>query len=300
MHWNRTLAVALVTGVGSLVTMASAYASVAKHAHSQSIGAPNRGRLEHGVHLKTSSALRILPAVAPYDAEWATEELAEMVEQAAHDVRLHFADAILTVGQASKRAGGEIDRHHSHESGRDIDIAFYLQDAKQKPLLAGGYITIRNDGWSLDHHAHFDDARNFALLTSLVNSSHATITHIFVVHYLRARILSYAAKMNASPALIDRLASLMVQPAHVLPHDDHFHVRISCPRSSTSCMEWPYVVEKHPQKKEQPHHGRPTLQRARSSGRLVDDTNPLSHRRPAEGSLPQLPSIPDLHDSEGI
>jgi penicillin-insensitive murein endopeptidase len=46
-----------------------------------------------------------------------------------------------------------------------------------------------------------------------------------------------------SPALYNRAAVVMMQPSNALPHDNHFHVRISCPADMRkSCVEYPVGV----------------------------------------------------------
>jgi len=77
-----------------------------------------------------------------------------------------------------------------------------------------------------------------------------------------------------------RVAEVLMQPHHALPHDDHFHVRVACPPGSGECIEWPINTSKKPSNalaKAKPPHGYekgpklPTkkLVRARSSGHVT-------------------------------
>jgi penicillin-insensitive murein endopeptidase len=52
-------------------------------------------------------------------------------------------------------------------------------------------------------------------------------------------LLGYAAHIGVAPSLQTRAALTMVQPHGSLPHDDHFHVRISCPPDMKGCIENP-------------------------------------------------------------
>src|SRR5262249_43177712 len=55
--------------------------------------------------------------------------------------------------------------------------------------------------------------------------------------WIRHELLSYA-RPRVSHALYVRAQSVMMQPHNSLPHDDHIHVRISCPHDSQSvCIE---------------------------------------------------------------
>ena len=85
----------------------------------------------------------------------------------------------------------------------------------------------------------FDDARNWALVSSIVGDGHARVTHIFVATPIRERLLAYATKIGASPAIRSRASEVLAQPRGSLPHDDHFHLRIACPPGMDKCVELP-------------------------------------------------------------
>jgi penicillin-insensitive murein DD-endopeptidase len=241
--------------LGSLIVAIAAFTVAVAHAApvgstkpaarkmSKSVGAPNRGTLADGVHLETGPHLRVVGAYVPGDARWGVRELVEAIDRAAREVRKRFPDAILGVGHLSRKDGGEIDRHHSHESGRDADLAFYLVDVAGRPMTRDRFMTILPNGIAAaDSHLRFDEARNWALLTALLNDPKARVTHVFVVSYLRTRLLAYAARIGAPAALRARAAEVMMQPHHALPHDDHFHIRVACPSGSTDCVEWPITM----------------------------------------------------------
>jgi penicillin-insensitive murein endopeptidase len=75
------------------------------------------------------------------------------------------------------------------------------------------------------------------------------VTHLFVATPIRERLLAYAAKIGASPAVRSRVSEVLAQPHGALPHDDHFHVRIACPAGNDKCVEQP-TARNH-------HHGAP-------------------------------------------
>ena len=235
------LTVALLSLAAFVALLAAAEAKVpagsAKRVASQSVGAPNAGTLENGAHLLESPFVRYVGGYAG-DSHYGVRELVEGIEHAAHEVKRRYPDAVLGIGQLSRRDGGEIDRHHSHESGRDGDLAFYLVDAFGKAVQRDRFYLIGPDGRApSDPKLHFDDGRNWALISALVNDPRMRVTHIFVVNYLRTRLLAYGARVAASPALRQRIAEVLMQPRHALPHDDHFHVRVACPWSSGKCIE---------------------------------------------------------------
>jgi penicillin-insensitive murein DD-endopeptidase len=206
----------------------------------RSVGSPTEGRLVGGSHLDETTYLRVVPSYAYGDVRWGTGPLVGAVDRAARQVRRQFPDAVLSAGQLSRQGGGEVERHASHESGRDADLGFYVRSQTGKPLLADHFVQFKGDGTATTWPgAFFDDARNWALVSSLVTDGVAHVSHIFVATPLRARLLSYAERIGAPMHVRVRASEVMAQPHGALPHDDHFHVRIGCPPNMPGCVEDP-------------------------------------------------------------
>ena len=232
---------------------ASAHATAPRHAtHAESaaqimpmgrsVGSPTAGHLVGGAHLESAPYLRVMPADQAGDVRWGLGSLVGMVHRAAQKVRHAFPGAVLNVGHLSKRDGGNIEQHASHESGRDVDLPFYVEDSRGKQLFAEHMVPFRGDGTSAAWPgAKFDDAKNWALVAAVLEDSAARVTHIFVSSPLRQRLLAYAARVGVPEGLRTRAAFAMVQPHGTLPHDDHFHVRIACPSGMTACIENPAI-----------------------------------------------------------
>jgi penicillin-insensitive murein endopeptidase len=279
---------------------------------SRSIGSPTDGKLLNGVHLADSPYLRIYPVYAGSDVRWGTDTLVGLVDRAAKSVRKQFPDAVLSVGQLSKNGGGEVDRHASHESGRDADVGFYVKSAAGKPLLADHMVAFLGDGTAPSWPgAHFDDARNWALVSAIVSDPHARVTHLFVATPIRERLLAYAARIGASPAIRTKAAEVLAQPRGSLPHDDHFHVRIACPANQDGkCIEQPLAHHgrggpvmasashghpAHPSHAEASGHAAPSAP-ARTAGRAAPSETRES-RETRDESARSEPSIPSLSPS---
>ena len=246
-------------------------AHVEREPAGRSVGTPTEGHLVDGVKLDEGPALRITPVYAAGDARYGTRYLVHLVDRASKRVKHQFPDAVLSVGHLSHRTGGEIDRHASHESGRDADLGFYVKSTAGKPLYAPTFVAFNGDGkakaWP---GAHFDDAKNWALVEALLTDAEARVSHIFVALPLRERLLAYAQRMNVREALRARAAEVMTQPKGALPHDDHFHVRISCPPHSEGCVENPALHKVA--------HGKPG-----KSGASAATGKKTAHSAPAHG-----------------
>ena len=224
---------------GSTARVAPA-AGPQRAAPAKSIGSPTEGKLVGGAHLAASPYLRIYPVYASSDVRWGLDALVGLIDRAAKNVNKQFPDAVASVGHLSKNGGGELDRHASHESGRDADVGFYVKNTAGKPILADHMVAFVGDGTAPSWPgAHFDDARNWSFVSSLVADGRARVTHIFVATPIRERLLAYATKIGASPASRSKAAEVLAQPHGALPHDDHFHVRIACPPGMDKCIEQP-------------------------------------------------------------
>jgi len=240
----RFVSLAALGSVVGWATLSSAAAPVqrptkATASASFSIGSPNQGRLDGGKRLGAAPYLRVVPYYAESTARWGLPSLVGLIDRAARRVARRFPDAVLGVGDLSRREGGELDRHHSHESGRDADLGFYLRGPGDKPLLPARFITFSPRGEASDlPGAVFDDARNWALVEALVDDREARVSHIFVARHIRARLLRYAEFHGVPSELRQHAAELMIQPSQAA-HDDHFHVRIGCPPDQgRKCVEF--------------------------------------------------------------
>jgi penicillin-insensitive murein endopeptidase len=222
-----------------------------------SLGSPTEGHLIGGAHLVPTEYLRIEPADTAGDVRWGLEPLVGMLDRAGRAVRRQHPGTVLSVGHLSREGGGDIEQHRSHESGRDADVAFYVRGAAGRQLLSPHFVAFRADGTAPTWPgAYFDDARNWTLVSSLVGDPEAHVTHLFVASPLRARLLAYAEHAGAPQAIRMRAAELMQQPHGVLPHDDHFHVRIGCPAHMSGCVENPTLRVARHERYLEPHGAR--------------------------------------------
>lgn len=205
-----------------------------------SVGHPNEGRLLGGARLDDSlpflRAVSICPGV---DAQWGLPILVRMIERAARAVAKRYPGSVLNVGDISRKQGGEIGGHHSHESGRDADIGFYVADAKGNPMDTRSFFKFEASlATKQMPGARFDVARNWLLIQHMLTDPAARVSHIFIAEPLRQSLLAHARSQGVSRALLNRAAVVMMQPSGSLPHDDHIHVRISCPQSMAGeCIE---------------------------------------------------------------
>lgn len=195
----------------------------------ESVGAPHCGAL--------SSPAVFTPTALCVDyrkrgRHFGTHELVALLSGTAERLSHAHPDAVLHVGDLSAPHGGWISEHASHRTGRDVDLAFFLTDMAGQPVAASAATRIDRFGLGLrgTRVVRFDTARNWAVVRSLLQGDEADIQWIFVSASVKARLLSFAVRKGESWELIDRAERVLHQPTGAAPHDDHFHVRIFCPR----------------------------------------------------------------------
>lgn len=234
-----------LAGILSLAPKASAQQSRVVDTHTgqrapaaapaRSIGSPNEGHLSDGLELFPSASLRILPG---HTARWGLPQLVGMLHRSADQIAQRFPASVLRVGDLSRRAGGDVLRHHSHESGRDVDVLFYVMGHDGKPRDPDAFTPFDENGRAAGGLL-FDDARNWALIDLWLRDPEARVSAIFVAPHLRQRLLTFARANHAPGSMIVRAAEVLRQPPDALAHDDHFHVRLSCPKNQRgTCVEY--------------------------------------------------------------
>lgn len=171
----------------------------------------------------------ILPAHLGRPTHYGTDELVELLLTTAEQVATAFPASRLAVGNLSVFDGGHISWSRSHNSGRDVDIGFFLRDKEGADLPLETLVHIRRSAAVAEiPGATFDTERNWATVKALLTSETAKVQWIFVYAPLERMLLAHATKLGEPQALIDKAATIMHQPGDSAPHDDHFHVRIFC------------------------------------------------------------------------
>lgn len=192
-----------------------------------SIGSPTDGKLEGAVLLENSKEIRLRHANG---AHYGLPGLVGLLERSAKRLAARFPGLTLHVGDLSRREGGELPGHKSHESGRDADVAFLFVGPDGESVAPAEFLTVVDNGVALENRNYrFDDARNWALVEAWVSDPGSRVEHIFVADPIRRRLLAYARSKGTYLPVLHRAAMAMKQPSAGQVHDDHFHVRISCP-----------------------------------------------------------------------
>jgi penicillin-insensitive murein endopeptidase len=196
---------------------------------SLSVGYPNQGWQLRPKRLRDTPYLRVREGSR--DAAFGHPALVLMLRRSAAQIGQRHAGSLLVVGDVSVESGGPLSGHVSHQSGRDADVGFYVRTRKGTPVVPERFTAFDANGIAKNGSGlRFDDARNWLLVEAWVKDPRAGLAHVFVSRELRQRLLAHAREQGRPHEVIEQAAQLLKQPPGVSPHDDHFHVRIACPK----------------------------------------------------------------------
>lgn len=176
-----------------------------------SVGKPTRGFLLNGKQLPSSPFWQIQVP----DRAWGTPELVACLERSVSAVHEQFpGSAPLPIGDLSRRDGGYLRGHVSHQSGLDADLGFYYHG---------------ETAWYLEAtEKNLDRDRTWALLRALVTD--CDVEYVFVDFLVVVLLRSHAEELGEDPAWLDGLfAKGPRKPGivrHAWGHRTHMHVRI--------------------------------------------------------------------------
>ena len=175
----------------------------------------------------------VLPRQLSRKLLYGTQELIGAIVSASDAVAAASPGAVLGVGNIGRREGGDIPYSVSHNAGRDADLAFYATDPRGRPVLLPDLVRFDGSGRSRDFDGfyRFDVARNWLLVRALATDPQVQMEYLFISDPLRALLLGHARQLGEPPEVVQRAASMLMQPGRDIPHDDHLHIRIYCGRA---------------------------------------------------------------------
>lgn len=196
-----------------------------------SVGKPSNGYLLEGARMPDHGEGFITREVwRERGNRYGTDELVGLVTAVARRMRSHVRDVKLVVADLSGKGGGaRLAFHRSHQSGRDVDLLYYMRDSDGKPFEPDAMHVFdaaakATDGTGLT----IDIPRTWALVRELITAQEAWVQWIFMYEPIAKRLIEHAEKIGEPEALIARARKALKQPGDSARHDDHLHVRVYC------------------------------------------------------------------------
>ena len=190
-----------------------------------SVGRPSRGRLRHGLQLPENQALYTIRN--PSHAWGASHMIEQLQRGVALFRRATGFDRQILICDMSQQKGGRFHPHHSHTSGRDVDI--------QLPTRLGVKLgVIPNQVNQVDWDA------TWALVKAMIATDQ--VKYIFLSRSRQA-VLYRAALRSGAPE--QEIATYLQYPhgspkalvRHSSGHVKHIHVRFKCAPYEAQCSD---------------------------------------------------------------
>lgn len=184
---------------------------------SMSVGRTNGGALVSGVRMPEGDNWQVLhPGLA-----WGTEETVTALAHAIDAVAAAFPGTPKAfIGDISAKNGGHLHPHISHQSGRDVDLSYYLTSGHR---------------WYADARGgNLDKPRTWHLIRTLIADSDVDL--ILVDRRIQKALRAHALEIGEDPSWVDdvfQVSGKSRRPIlfHVAGHATHLHVRFYNPRA---------------------------------------------------------------------
>lgn len=174
----------------------------------------------------------------PRNRLFATTDMIQVLVYAGENLRkLYPSSERMQIGDISQRGGGEISGHASHRNGLDADIVFLRNNHKeQDPNFLDGFIETFVFKGEVTNN--FDVKRNWDLFKVFVSTKR--VRRIFVDVAVKMKLCSYVLNFEGLTPLAEETLRRL-RPLE--GHDDHFHIRLTCPKRSPKCDDQEEVPE---------------------------------------------------------
>ncbi len=223
---RRVAALAILTAIPALA---------AAQDGSRSVGAPDRGRLESGVLLPESAHYVRLSGDG---TQWGTEELVGLLQRAAARHQATEPGPRLLFGSVSRRGGGRLPPHDSHQSGRDADVSMFVTDLDGASVEPSRFVELARDGTCgfADRNTFcLDPRRTFLFLAALLEDELVRVRFVLIAADLRQLVLAAGRRADVTDELLRRVEEVTALREGSASHRSHLHVRIECPEADRGC-----------------------------------------------------------------
>lgn len=199
---------------------------------SQAVGLPQRGRLVDGEQFKDVAGTFLR---RPHLA-WGTNETVRAMKAAIAEVRKkHPKVHDLVIGDFSRKEGGFLAPHKSHQSGLDVDLGFYFRGQPKdgpKAFLDATRVALDLDA-------------TWTLVTALAGPSEtaSNVKYMFIGYPVQKKLYDYAKDKGVPEAKLDWLfqyprgsRAMRGLIRHEPGHTNHIHIRYKCPSGDVACL----------------------------------------------------------------
>lgn len=187
------------------------------------VGTPQEGALAAGVQIPPGSAYWLRYPNSAYGTTYAVRETVAALDAFAQGS--DYPNPI-SIGTMSRQRGGEVGSHHSHQSGRDLDIRLPL-----RPEVPQGLNPTKK---RIDWDASYELVEAFA--------ERGSVDIIFLDYQCQKRLRRAAEARGVDAEQLDELLQFprgygasVGLVRHSPGHEGHIHVRFACGPNEPLC-----------------------------------------------------------------
>lgn len=212
-------------------------------------GHPNKGTLDSALNLSKliKENKKILASVSPEEFQYGTTQMDNALKSIGN-WGLALQGLPVLIGDISKKQGGKIARHLTHQRGLDADIAYLVHAQKKTGHRAKKFHNRFTEQFGMNGKLgdNFALESNFQLFKNIFQN--LEVKSIYVGCEIYDALLAFAAKEENRPNSI--MEHIYAQKGH----EDHFHLRLSCPKDAPDCSNkwWTDPTQPPKAKKEHP------------------------------------------------
>ncbi len=190
-----------------------------------SVGKPNRGKIVNSIAIPENKKLYTLRK--PNESFGSSHAIYNLQLAIAQWRQATAYSGALLIGAMSKKGGGRLRPHASHQSGRDVDIR----------------LPLKRPNGSSDKVSDVDWDATWGLILALVGTGE--VEYIFLTTDRQKHLLKAAKRAGASKDMIDRILQYPETRGskngivrNQKGHTAHIHVRFKCAANETRCESY--------------------------------------------------------------
>jgi murein endopeptidase len=191
----------------------------------QSVGRPTAGSMRHGQHLGTGPGYRLRFPKNAYGLDGVLKTLRHCAKRVRD---AHPGSHDVLVGDISRPGGGHFPPHASHQSGRDVDVGYYLASMQQNATLH------RVRPHEVDYLRTWSLLRCYLTTDKVVRVYMDRAIQVAMVEWLRHKKLLDDRQLGRLFQVEGGDEALVL---HAPRHDTHMHVRFACGPDQPDCIE---------------------------------------------------------------
>lgn len=228
MHTVRVRPVALLALLAGCAEL-----GVVGDGTSISVGKPNRGHIVDGTRMPDRGEGFFTREVWKTRGQrYGTDELIDLLTAVSRRMTTRVRERLVIADLSGRGGGAAYTWHRSHQSGRDVDLLYYVRDRDGKAVEPDAMRVFGPDGKAKDGSGYtVDIPRTWLLVREIITAPEAPVQWVFMYEPIAAKLVEHAIATHEPEVLVAKVRFALRQPGNSAPHNDHMHVRVYCAKA---------------------------------------------------------------------